>query len=54
MTISEWVSVLALIISSGGFALQARSWLMSGPRLHLSVMGDAMSFPDDGQGVRLR
>jgi len=25
---------------------------MSGPRLHLSVMADALSFPDDGKGVR--
>lgn len=53
MTVSEWISVLALIISSGGFAIQARSWLVSGPRLHLSVMGDAISIPDDGRGNRL-
>jgi hypothetical protein len=53
MTTSEWISVIALIISSGGFALQARGWLMSGPRLHLSVIADAMSIPDDGKGIRL-
>lgn len=53
MTTSEWISVIALIISSGGFALQGRNWLMSGPRLHLSVMADAISIPDDGAGDRL-
>jgi hypothetical protein len=45
MTTPEWLSTLALIISSGGFSLQARSWWLSGPRLHLSVMGDAIAFP---------
>jgi hypothetical protein len=45
MTNSEWISVIALMVSSGGFALQARGWLASGPRLHLSVIADAVSFP---------
>jgi hypothetical protein len=53
MTVSEWISVLALVISSGGFSLQARNWFMSGPRLHLSVMAEAIAFPDDGKGVRV-
>jgi hypothetical protein len=53
MTTSEWISVIALMISSGGFALQPRSWLMSGPHLHLSVIADALTIPDDGQGSRL-
>jgi hypothetical protein len=53
MTTSEWISVLALIISTGGFAITLRNWFMSGPRLHLSVMGDALSIPDDGKGARL-
>ena len=52
MTASEWCSVLALIISSGGFALQYRNWFMSGPRLRISIMGDAMVIPDDGEGPR--
>jgi hypothetical protein len=47
MTTPEWVSIIALTISSGGFALQARSWLMSGPRLRLSVVSDAVSVPGD-------
>jgi hypothetical protein len=52
MTTSEWLSTLALIISSGGFSLQARNWWLSGPRLHLSVMGEAIAIPNDGQGTR--
>jgi hypothetical protein len=53
MTTSEWISVIALMISSGGFALQARLWFMNGPRLHLSVIGDAIAIPDDGRGKRV-
>ena len=52
MTTAEWISVIALIISSGGFAIQARSWILSGPRLHLSIIADAMLIPDDGEGPR--
>ena len=47
MTTAEWISVIALIISSGGFAIQARSWILSGPRLHLSIIADAMLIPDE-------
>ena len=47
MTTSDWLATIALIISAGGFALQARSWLASGPRLHLSVIADAVSIPRD-------
>jgi hypothetical protein len=45
LTTSEWISVLALAISSGAFAIQLRNWLFSGPRLRLTVMADAISFP---------
>jgi hypothetical protein len=45
MTTSEWISVIALVISTGAFSLQARSWLASGPRLRLHLMADAISFP---------
>jgi hypothetical protein len=45
LTTSEWISVLALAISSGAFAIQFRNWLVSGPRLRLNVMADAISFP---------
>jgi len=52
MTTPEWLSVIALVISSGGLSLQLRNWVMSKPQLHLSVMGEALSFPDDGRGTR--
>lgn len=45
MTTSEWASILALAISGGALALNVRSWLASGPHLHLSVIGDAIEFP---------
>jgi hypothetical protein len=47
MTASDWIAVIALIISSGALALEIRRWFESQPRLHLSVMGDAITFPDD-------
>jgi hypothetical protein len=53
MTYSDWLAVIALIISSGGFAINLRNWFMSGPLLHLSIMADALSIPDDGKGPRI-
>jgi hypothetical protein len=53
MTNSDWLAVIALIISSGGFAINLRNWFMSGPQLHLSIMADAISIPDDGKGPRV-
>src|SRR5262249_33165404 len=53
MTHSDWLAVIALIISSGGFAINLRNWFMSGPQLHLSIMADAISVPDDGKGPRV-
>jgi hypothetical protein len=53
MTYSDWLAVIALIISSGGFAINLRNWFMSGPRLHLSIMADAISVPDNGKGPHL-
>lgn len=52
MTTSEWLSVIAIVISSGGLAIQLRNWLMEKPRLHLSVMAEALVIPDDGRGDR--
>jgi hypothetical protein len=52
MTTSEWLSVIAIMISSGGLSIQLRNWLMSKPQLHLSVMAEALSFPDDDRGTR--
>jgi len=45
MTTSEWISVLALVVSSGALALNLRNWFASGPRLHLSIIADAVEFP---------
>lgn len=53
MTIPIWISVLALIISSGSLALQLKKWLEEGPRLHLSVMADAVMFPVDDKKPKL-
>jgi hypothetical protein len=53
MTTSEWISIIALIISSGGFAIQARNWFFGKARLHLSVMADAVFFPSNDKKPRL-
>ncbi len=46
---SDWIAILALIVASGALALELRRWFDSKPRLLLSVMGDAKTFPhDDG------
>src|SRR4051794_32461323 len=34
-------------------SIQLRNWAMSKPQLHLSVMPEALMFPDDGLGTRL-
>ena len=52
MAASDWLSVIALIISSGGLGIQLRNWLVSKPRLYLSVIGEALTIPDDGRGER--
>ena len=52
MTISEWLSVIALVISIGGLSIQLRNWVMGKPQLHLSAMAEARAFPDDGLGLR--
>ena len=53
MTNSDWLATVALIVASGGFAINLRNWFMSGPQLHLSVMADAIAIPDDRKGPRL-
>jgi hypothetical protein len=45
MMISDWISIVALGVSSGALALNIRGWLASGPHLHLSVIADAVEFP---------
>ena len=47
---SDWIAVLALVVASGALALEVRRWFESGPRLHLSLMADAVEFPHgDGE-----
>ncbi len=52
MTTSDFIAVLALVISSGGLFIQIRSWMTSKPRLLLSTMAEAESVPKDGKGTR--
>ena len=50
---NEWISVLALVVSTGVASLQVRSWLASGPRLRLHVMADALMFPHGDNNPKL-
>ena len=45
MTNSDWISALALLVSGAALSLNFRSWLASGPHLHLRIMADAVEFP---------
>lgn len=50
MTATDLIAILALVIAAATFALQVKQWFDSGPKLHLSVMADAVMFPsDDGR-----
>lgn len=53
MTFTDFIATLALVIAAGTFALQVKQWFDSGPRIHLSVMGDAVQFPDDDDRPKL-
>ena len=53
MKITDWIAIIALVISSGGLFIQIRNWFASKPRLFLSVMPEALSIPDDGRGTRI-
>jgi hypothetical protein len=45
MKVTDWVAIIALIISTAGFMLQFLRWLDEGPKLKLSVMADAVFIP---------
>lgn len=47
MISGQWASYLALLVSGGALALEVRRWIESGVRLRLSLMADAIEFPDD-------
>src|SRR5688572_17511487 len=47
---SDWLSAFALVIAGGALALEVRRWFETGPRLRLSLMADAETYPpDDGK-----
>jgi hypothetical protein len=47
MAMSDWFSGIALAISAAALGLEFRRWFETGPKLKLSVMADAVSFPND-------
>ncbi|MGO7605530.1 hypothetical protein ACC718_19695 [Rhizobium ruizarguesonis] len=53
MKITDWIAILALVISTAGFMLQYLRWLDEGPKLRLSVMADAVSYPIDDKKAKL-
>lgn len=53
MTPTDFIALLALIIATATFALQVKQWLENGPKIHLSVMADAITFPDDDRRPKL-
>lgn len=53
MTTTDFIAILALVVATFTFALELKRWFDAGPKLRLSVMGDAVVVPDDGQGDRL-
>lgn len=49
MNPSDFIAALALLTSGAALALEVRRWVDSGPKLHLSVISDAIEIPyDDG------
>lgn len=53
MTLTDFIATLALVIAAATFALQIRQWLDSGPKIHLSVIADAVIIPDDDTQPKL-
>lgn len=50
MSVTDWLAIIAIVISSGALFLEIRRWFESKPHLDLTVMRDAISFPyDDGK-----
>lgn len=47
MTTTDLVATLALMVSCFTLALELKRWFDAGPKLKLSVMGDAVVIPDD-------
>lgn len=53
MQLSDFIAALALLVSGGALALEIRRWFEAGPKIHISLIADAVMMPDDGQGDRL-
>jgi hypothetical protein len=53
MTTSDYIAILAIILSAGAFSLELRRWLETRPRLVLSVVPDAVILPDNDGRQRL-
>jgi|CXWL01.1.fsa_nt_gi hypothetical protein len=50
MNFSDYLASVALTLSAAALALELRRWFDSKPRLHLSVMDNAVFYPyDDGR-----
>ncbi len=47
MSTTDIIAILALVIASGSFALELKRWFDQGPKLHLSLIADAVMVPDD-------
>jgi hypothetical protein len=45
MTTTDFIATLALVIAAATFALQIKQWFDSGPKIHLSIIADAMEIP---------
>jgi hypothetical protein len=46
-SIGAWVALYAAIVSTGALFLEVRRWFESGPRLNITYMLDAITFPRD-------
>ena len=53
MTVTDWLAVIAIVVSAGAFALEVRRWVESGPRLNLRMMADAVEVPSIDDAPKL-
>ncbi len=50
MELIEWTAVIAIIMSAASLGLEVRRWFETGPRLSISLLADAETFPEaDGK-----
>lgn len=53
MSVSDWLAVIAIVVSAGALSLEVRRWVESRPRLHLRMMADAIEIPSDDDSPKL-